>query len=132
MFKDNYITDTLPLVLRLEKRILPLKAKRIFELTEISEVRLNIPVPVLDRIGYLAQQKIISTGLDDVKRYCDSYPEVRIINLNTAVSKMAAEKAELIYAHEKLLAGFSVYLNAEIVTNNYNLIHTEDINCIWQ
>ena len=52
--KDNFVTDTMSLVLRLEKRKAPMRVKNIFHKAETGGVDLFVPAMVLAEIGDLS------------------------------------------------------------------------------
>ncbi|GAB4363732.1 MAG: hypothetical protein Kow0042_01850 [Calditrichia bacterium] len=69
----SYVTDTMALVLRLEKRKMGNKAKAIYENAEKGTVKILIPAIVIAEIGYLSEKNKIDTNLNEVKDYCQKY-----------------------------------------------------------
>ncbi len=67
--KNSFVTDTMALVLRLEKRKLSQNIKAIFESAENGKAEIIIPAMVLAEVGYLAEKGRIETNLKDVKSY---------------------------------------------------------------
>lgn len=53
MLSNSYVSDTMAIVLFIEKRKLPAKAKAIFELAENGQAIILIPAVALAEIGYL-------------------------------------------------------------------------------
>jgi predicted nucleic acid-binding protein len=71
--KSRFVTDTMALILRLERRKLSQKIKAIFENAESGKGKLIIPVMVLAEIGYLSEKERIETNLNEVKDYSLKY-----------------------------------------------------------
>lgn len=67
--KNSFVTDTMALILRLERRKLSQKVKAIFERVENGKAEIIIPAMVLAEVGYLAEKGRIETNLEDVKEY---------------------------------------------------------------
>lgn len=62
----SYVTDTMAIVLRLEKRRVNQNVKRIFDEIEDGKIKLLIPAMVLAEIGYLTERDKIDTNLQEV------------------------------------------------------------------
>ena len=76
--KNSFVTDTMALVLRLEKRKLSQKVNAIFNNAENGDVDLIIPAMVVAEVGYLAERKRIETNLKGLKKYCSKYKSIVI------------------------------------------------------
>ncbi|MDP5171501.1 MAG: hypothetical protein NWR72_14745 [Bacteroidia bacterium] len=57
------------LILYLEQRKMPQKAKEIFEKAGLSEAHIHIPSMVLAEIGYLSEKGKIELSLEKVEQY---------------------------------------------------------------
>lgn len=68
---NNYVTDTIALVLRLEHRKQPQTVKSLFEQMEQGNVTIYIPATVLTEIGYLSEKQKIETSLKYVSTVWD-------------------------------------------------------------
>ena len=64
----NYISDTMALVLTLERRRLPTLAKRIFYEARHGKAEILIPSIVLAELAYLSEKNRIETDLIEVKK----------------------------------------------------------------
>ena len=82
---NSYVTDTMAMVLRLEKRRLPGKVKSIFADAEQGRTKIFIPAIALAEIGYLSERKRIETDLQAVKDYCRKYPSIQVESLTEEV-----------------------------------------------
>lgn len=66
---EELISDTMSLILYLERRKMPEKAKSLFQKADIDEVRILIPSMVMAEIGYLSEKGRIELSLDRVEKY---------------------------------------------------------------
>ncbi len=64
---SKFVSDTMALVLHLEKRKMPNKAKEIFEATEKGEHEVYIPAMVVAEIGYLSEKGRVETTISAVE-----------------------------------------------------------------
>ncbi len=76
--KNNDITDTMALVLRLEKRKMGRKARAIYREAERGKASILIPAMVLVEFGYLSERHKIDTNLTEVGIFCRNYPSVNV------------------------------------------------------
>ena len=83
--KNSFVTDTMAIILRLEKRRLNPKVKSIFEEIEAGKSHVLIPAMVLAEIGYLSERNRIDTNLQEVASYCLTYPTVKIEPISEAI-----------------------------------------------
>jgi hypothetical protein len=60
---NNYIADTMAVVIRLEKRKMPDKVRNIFLDGENGKIQIMIPAIVFAEIAYLSEKKRIETSL---------------------------------------------------------------------
>ena len=74
---SKFVSDTMALVLHLEKRKMPSKAKAIFEATEKGEHEIYIPTMVLAEIGYLSEKGRIETNIHAVEKQIEHYENFR-------------------------------------------------------
>lgn len=74
----SYVTDTMVLVLRLEKRKMGKNAKAVYDDAEKGNVKILIPAMVLAEIGYLSERNKVDTNLNEVKDYCQKYSSIQV------------------------------------------------------
>lgn len=67
--ENEYVADTVALILRLEQRSMGKKARQAFADVEQGKAHLHIPAMVFAEILYLAQRQRIVATLDDVHAY---------------------------------------------------------------
>ncbi|MCC5924433.1 MAG: PIN domain-containing protein [Crocinitomicaceae bacterium] len=65
---NSYVTDTMALILVLEKRKMPKKVKAIYEEAQKGNVKVFIPSIVLAELAYLSEKQRIDTNISEVKK----------------------------------------------------------------
>ena len=111
---NSYVTDTMALILRLEKRKLSSKIKALFEKAENGEIEIIIPAMVLAEIGYLSEKKKIETNLNEIKKYCKKYNSIFIEPITEKVIEKAFEIKELM-----------------LITNDPIISNSKFVKVIW-
>ncbi|MFQ5824075.1 MAG: PIN domain-containing protein [bacterium] len=129
--KNNYVTDTMALVLRLEKRRLSRKVKTIFEDVEKGNIKLIVPAMVLAEIGYLSERNKIDTNLNEVKDYCQKHPTVQIEPITEETIHKSFEINDIPELHDRIIAGTSYLRNLELGTNDQIIIDSKFVSTIW-
>lgn len=129
--KNNYVTDTMALVLRLEKRRLSRKVKTIFEDVEKGNIKLIVPAMVWAEIGYLSERNKIDTNLNEVKDYCQKHPTVQIEPITEETIHKSFEINDIPELHDRIIAGTSYLRNLELGTNDQIIIDSKFVSTIW-
>ncbi len=80
----EYVSDTMAIVLWLEKRKLPPKVMAIFQsaLENSGEIRIWIPAMVLTEVGYLFEKERIEISPSDVLSFLQSSPQALQITVS--------------------------------------------------
>lgn len=128
---DSYITDTMALVLRLEKRKMGSGAKAIFEDAEKGNVKVIIPVMVLAEIGYLSEKNKIDTNLYEIKDYCQKYPDFQTDSITDEIIFNSFEIDDIPELHDRIIAGTAYSRNLEIITNDPVIIDSKYVSTTW-
>lgn len=71
---NEFVTDTMALVLHLEKRRFDQNVKSLFEKAEQNENKIWIPTMVVAEIGYLSEKHKIDCTISSVLTYCKNFP----------------------------------------------------------
>lgn len=130
--KTKYITDTMTLVLRLERRKLPNRIKEIFEQAEKGENEIYIPAIVLAEIGYLSEKKRIEITLNDVKNYFIQYKSIKEKKLTFMTIEKAFMINDIPELHDRIIAGSALEHNIELLTNDPKIQHSKFVTTIWK
>ncbi len=128
---NSYATDTMALILRLEKRKLSSKIKVLFEKAENEEIKIIIPAMVLAEIGYLSEKKKIETNLDEIKKYCKKYNSMLIEPITETIIEKAFEIKDIPELHDRIIAGTSVNKGLTLITNDPIISNSKFVKVIW-
>jgi len=128
---DSYVTDTMAIILRLERRRLSQKIKRIFEQVESGEINLLIPVMVLAEIGYLAERNKIDTNLQEVDDYCKDHPSVKSQPITDKIIYKSFEIEDIPELHDRIIAGTAYHKNFTLITNGPVIRASKYLSTVW-
>jgi PIN domain nuclease of toxin-antitoxin system len=128
---DEFITDTMAIVLWLEKRKMPQKSKTIFINAKKNEVRLYVPAMVLIEIGYLSEKKKIDITLQGVFSYLKNNKNFSIHNLDTEIIRKTFEIIDIPELHDRIIAASGIVLKCPIITNDPKIIASTSVATIW-
>ena len=126
-----YATDTMALILRLEKRKLSQKVKTIFDAVEKGKINLMIPAMVQAEIGYLSERNKIDTNLNEVQDYCQKFPTATIEPITEEIIYRSFEIDDILELHDRIIAGTAFSTNLELITNDPMIIKSKDVSTIW-
>ena len=125
------MTDTMAVVLRLEKRKLGKIAKSLFESAERNETSIYIPSVVFAEILYLYEKDRIKTSLQNVEDYLKHYPHIKESSLNFSVIQSSAKINDIRELHDRLIAGTALSLNLPIITNDPVIEASAFVQTVW-
>ena len=128
---NSYVTDTVALILRLEKRKLSPKIKAIFMKAENGEIKIIIPTMVLAEIGYLSEKKKIETNLNNVKEYCKRHRSIIIEPITEEIIEKAFQIDDIPELHDRIIAGTSLNKGIKLITNDPVISESKFIKVIW-
>lgn len=128
----EYATDTMGLVLRLERRKLPRQVKQIFETIEQGEGILSIPAMVLAEIGYLSEKGRIDTCLQEALTYSETFPNVAVVSLSQEILVRSFAIDDIPELHDRLIAGTASALKVPLLTNDPVIANSRSLTVIWR
>jgi PIN domain nuclease of toxin-antitoxin system len=129
--KDSYVADTMAVVLRLEKRKMPMTAKDIFMKAEAGEMTLLIPVMALAEIGYLSEKKRIDTSLKTVLEYVQKWEKVSIDPMTPQVIVKAFEIDDVPELHDRIIAAAASIRDISLITNDPVIEESKFLTTVW-
>ena len=115
---EELISDTMSLILYLERRKMPEKAKSLFQKADIDEVRILIPSMVMAEIGYLSEKGKIELSLDRVEKYILSKNNYTVYPQTMDVIKASFQIKDIPELHDRLIAGTAKLLGVKVITND--------------
>jgi len=128
---NEFVTDTMGLVLHLEQRRLGPKAKATFEAMESGTAIIYIPAIVLAEILYLSEKQRISTSVRSVGEYLTQFPNCREMPLNLTVIQSATEITDIPELHDRLIAATARSLNQPLITNDPVIQASAFVTTMW-
>lgn len=129
--KNSFVTDTMALILRLEKRRLGKKEKSIFISAERGELELIIPALVLAELCYLSERKRIETSLKDFKEYRSNFKSIVIEPMTEEIIEKTFEIDDIPELHDRIIAGTALKTGAELITNDPMISGSRFVKVIW-
>jgi predicted nucleic acid-binding protein len=128
---NEFVTDTMGLILRIEKRKLPLKLRAIFDSVESGTSTIYIPSITFAEILYLSEKNRIGISLNDVADYLNQYPNYKEIPISLSVAQAASKITDIPELHDRLIAGTASLLGLELITNDQVIQASAFVKTIW-
>jgi predicted nucleic acid-binding protein len=128
---SEFVTDTMGLVLRIEKRRLRPTTKLIFESTELGRTTIYVPTLVFAEIPYLSEKQRIILSIDAVTDYLKKFPHYKEYPMNLNVIHSAAQITDIPELHDRLIAGTARLLNLELITNDPVIQTSNFVKTVW-
>jgi predicted nucleic acid-binding protein len=129
--KNNYVADTMAIVLRLERRKLSTAAKLVFELAEQGQATIYIPSLVFVEILYLSEKRRIECNLDIIKAYSIKFPNVKEQFLDFTIIKATEKIKDIPELHDRIIAGTALALDMPLITNDPIITVSQFVKVIW-
>lgn len=128
---DEYVTDTVGLVVYLEKRKLGATAKQIFDSAELGKTTIYIPGMAFAEVLYLSEKKRISVNLSDVFGLLQKFPNFKEFPLNSDVIKAADRINDIPELHDRIIAATGKLLNLELITTDPKIQQSAFVKTVW-
>ena len=128
---SEFVTDTIGLVLRIERRRLSKEVKSIFDSVEFGSSIVYVPAIVFAEILYLSEKQRIHTSIDEVEDYLKKYPNYKEYSLNFAVIQSASEITDIPELHDRLIAATARHLDRELITNDSVIQVSAFVKTVW-
>jgi predicted nucleic acid-binding protein len=127
----EFVTDTMGLVLWLERRKFSPTARAIYESAEAGTVTIHIPAIVLAEILYLSEKRRISLTLETVAEYLKRFPHYQESPMSLAATQSAAQITDIPELHDRLIAGTARQLGLTLITNDPIIQVSSFVTTIW-
>ena len=128
---SEYVTDTMGLVLRIERRRLGPQAKIIFDAVESETATVYVPALVFAEILYLSEKQRISLSLDAVADYLARFPQYKEHPMDLAVVQSAAQITDIPELHDRLIAGTARARGLDLITNDPIAQASAFVKTVW-
>ncbi len=128
---SEYVTDTMALVLWLEKRRLSSLVRTIFAGTETGEVTLYIPAIVFAEILYLSEKRKISIAFETMSHYLNTHKHYKECPLSLSIIQESSTITDIKELHDRLIAGTAKFMNLPLITNDPVIEASGSVKTVW-
>ncbi|HKS39905.1 MAG TPA: PIN domain-containing protein [Blastocatellia bacterium] len=128
---SEFVTDTMGLVLRIERRKMGSNTVSIFDSVESGNTVIYIPTLVFAEILYLSEKSRISASLSSVASYLKQYPNYKESPMSLSVVEAAEQITDIRELHDRLIAGTARSLDRELITNDPVIQASIFVKTIW-
>lgn len=128
---DEYVTDTVGLVIYLEKRKLGTDSQQIFDSAELGKTNIYTPVMVLAEILYLSEKQKIPANLQAVFQLFQKFPNFKEFPLNADVIKAAEQITDIPELHDRVISATAKLLNLELITTDAKIQNSSFVKTVW-
>jgi predicted nucleic acid-binding protein len=128
---NDYVSDTVGLILRIEQRKMGSAAKTIFERAEAGNCTIYIPGIAFAEILYLSERNKIDISFQESLDYLTTYPSFKEYPTGLAVVQTAGDIIDIPELHDRLIAATAQLLNCELITNDRVIGESKFVRTIW-
>ena len=128
---NEYVTDTMGLVLRIERRRFSSKATKVFEAAEAGGTIVYIPSLVFAEILYLSERRKITLSLGQVADYLKRFPNCKEYPMSMAVIQATAQVIDITDLHDRIIAGTARLLDKALITNDPVIQASSWVKTVW-
>lgn len=129
---SKYVSDTMALILHLENRKMPDRAKDIFNSAEKGGAEIFIPGMVIAEIGYLSEKGRIETTVDDIKQTIYANQNFKEKPLDLIDIQSAFSIDDIPELHDRLIAGTAKAMGIEIISNDPVIEKSAHVRTVWR
>ncbi len=128
---DEYVTDTMALILHLENRRSSDTVKAIFDSADQGKTTIYIPALVFAEILYLSERQRITLNLDEVEIHLKSFQNYKELPMSFEIIKNAQQIRDVPELHDRLIAATAHSLNLQLITNDPKIQASQFVNTVW-
>jgi len=129
---NEYVSDTMAFILRLESRKLPGKIKGAFAQAEQGKARIFVPAIVLAELAYLSERGRIDTDLIQADAYFQKYTSTSEMPVNFEIVSTAFSIDDVPELHDRLIAASAKLHRCPLLTNDPDLANSKHVSTIWK
>lgn len=128
---NSFVTDTIALVLHLEKRRMGPQAKSAFENAEAGTATIHVPAMVLAEVLYLSERGRIKLSLQTLQSYLKKHAQMQVYPLDLLVVSAAATLSDIPELHDRLIAATAVVIGVPLLTNDLVIVAAKNVSTLW-
>lgn len=119
------------LVLWLEKRKMPIKAKEKFLLAEKGETEILIPALVFAELAYLSENNRIDATLEEAERMLSKNKNIREYPMTYKTVRNTFEIDDIPELHDRLISAAAKELGIRIISNDPEIEQSVHVHTVW-
>lgn len=128
---SEFVTDTMGLILRIERRRAGTTVSSIFDSVETGSAVVYVPALVFAEILYLSEKRKINASIQTVKSHLVKYPNYKEYPMSLAVIEAAGQIIDIPELHDRLIAGTARLLDLELITNDPVIQSSAFVRTVW-
>ncbi len=128
---DEYVTDTMALILHFEDRRSSETVKTIFDSADEGKTTIHIPAMVFAEILYLTERQRISLSMIELESHLKEFPTYREAAMSLEVVKNAQHITDVPELHDRLIASTADHLGLQLITNDPKLEDSRFVDTVW-
>ena len=128
---NEFVADTMAIVLHLEKRKSGKNVKQILTDAENGNAVVHVPAIVFAEILYLSEKKRIVLTLSDIENHLSKFPNFRSQELSFEIVKTAETITDIPELHDRLIAATAKHLGLELITNDPKIQNSAFVKTVW-
>jgi len=128
---NEFVSDTMALVKRIEGRSLGPAAATAFDETEAGRATILVPAMVFAEILYLSERGRVKVSLADVSDYLRRYPNCKELPMSLALVESAGPINDIPDLHDRLIAGSARNLNRPLISSDGAIQASAWVSTIW-
>ena len=128
---DEYVTDTMALVLHLENRRSSQAVAAIFDSADLGKTTIHIPAMVLAEILYLAERQRITLDLNDIDKHLKIFPAYRESPMSFEIVQNGLRITDIPELHDRLIASTANHLGLKLITNDPRIQASKFVDTVW-
>lgn len=128
---DEYVTDTMALVLHLENRKSSQTVGTIFKSADQGKTAIHIPAMAFAEILYLSERRRIRLDLFGVEKHLDRFPAYKVSPMTFEIVRNAGQITDIPELHDRLIAATAYTSSLQLITNDPKIQASTFINTVW-
>ena len=129
--KNEYVLDTMGIVMRMEQRKLNIGLRNILNSAELGNTVIYIPSIVFAEIMYLSEKQKISVSIPQIADYMEKFPNYKEYPINFDVIKATSQILDIPELHDRIIAGTARLLNLHLITNDPVIQASKFVKTFW-
>ena len=128
---DEYVADTVAIIVYLEKRRLGNDSQLIFDSAENSNTIIHIPAIVFAEILYLAEKQRIKANLQDLKNLLQINSNFSESPLTQTIIETAEQITDIPELHDRLISATARHQMLELITTDVKIQNSTFVKTVW-